>query len=106
MGQLIIYGASDDLIEVEGDIEEEFNPPYGSDDDASSYLAFSDGSLLSITYTDDGLWKISPISVGSKTILGIESATDIDDNYSDRVTLEGEFRWVVMGTELARAGKQ
>lgn len=101
MSQITIYGASDDLIEVEGAITEEFNPP----EDEPSYLAFSDGSLLSITYTDDGLWKISVFCVGEDTAFEMESATDVDDNYSDRVTLTGEFKWVVCGPGYAKERK-
>lgn len=104
MSQLKIYGASDDLIEIEGSITEEFYCP-DVGDDRGAYIAISDGTLLSVSYTGDGLWKISTFSVGEKTTLAIESATDIDDNYSDRVILDGDFRWVVMGTDLARAGK-
>jgi hypothetical protein len=104
MSQVVVYGASDDLIEVEGAISEEFYAPQAGED-TGGYLAFSDGTLLSISYTGDGLWKISTFSAGEGTSFAIESATDIDDNYSDRVTLKGDFKWVVMGTDLAKATK-
>jgi len=39
---LKVYGASDDLIEIKGDIREEFSR-YDSEGD---YLAFSDGTVL------------------------------------------------------------
>jgi hypothetical protein len=103
MGHLTIYGASDDLIEIEGDIDGEFYAIYGSDND--TYLAFSDGSLLSISYTSDGLWKISILSIGEATTYKIDLATDIDENYSDRVTLYGDFEWIVQGTDLVRVAK-
>ena len=104
MTELTIYGASDDLIEIEGAIEEEFSA-LQEGDDTGGYLAFSDGTLLSISYTGDGLWKISIFCVGENTSFALTSATDIDDNYSDRVTLTGKFEWVVMGTDLARGRK-
>ncbi len=61
MATLEIYGASDDLVEVDGDIVEEFNP---SGDDPS-YLGFSDGTILKIAYDNDGIWRIVPVAKGS-----------------------------------------
>jgi hypothetical protein len=88
-----VYGASDDLIEVEGDIDEEFNP---KNDEDPSYLAFADGTVLRVTY--DGMWHIQRIAVGSATYLKHE-ATNEDDDYSDIVTLTGDgpLKWVVFG---------
>ena len=57
---LIIYGASDDLIEIEGDINEEFNAIDGgvlridSDDDWME---------VDCTYDAEGRWLISPLPV-------------------------------------------
>lgn len=97
---LKVYGASDDLIEVEGDIREEFNP---SDADDPSLLAFSDGTLLQIQYGSDRLafWRITPLLYGSAKYSKTE-ATNEDDNYSDVVTLEGDIKWVVCGNQWAR----
>jgi hypothetical protein len=50
-----IYGASDDLIEVEGSIEEEFNV----DSDRPHHLAFPEGSVLKVVYDEDGIWRIT-----------------------------------------------
>lgn len=54
-----IYGASDDLIEIAGDISEEFNPAgdggYISVQAEEGFIGFD------ITYDIDGLWLISPI---------------------------------------------
>lgn len=98
--KLIIYGASDDLIEVEGSISEEFNPP---DDDEPTLLAFSDGTLLQIQYGKGGaFWRISPLIYGTAKYSKTE-ATDEDGDYSDRATLEGDFKWVVCGSQYARA---
>ena len=96
---LTIYGASDDLIEVEGDITEEF--PAITDE--SSLLAFSDGTLLRVRYDEDGLWRITPLAKGTAT-LSITPATDPDSaNYSDRATLEGaEFTWVAHASAYAK----
>lgn len=93
-----VYGASDDLIEVEGDVNEEFNG-YGGDD--GFVLGFSTGVLLRIVYDRDGTWRISPIS-------DIEGAQIVqapgmdEDNYSDVATVTGDVSWVVFGREWAR----
>ena len=106
MSKVMIYGASDDLVEVEGDIREEFNPPYG-DDEGPSYLAFSDGTVLSIAYSEGGtrLWRINRVAEGTAKYEKQE-ATGPDADYSDHVTLTDEFgdgfAWVVFGQGLAR----
>ena len=99
---LKIYGASDDLIEVEGEIREEFSPLA----DEPSLLAFSDGTLLQIQYGagNKAFWRIQPLIYGSASYSKVE-ATDEDENYSDVVTLEGQIRWVVCGYQWARAAK-
>lgn len=100
MAKVTIYGASDDLIEVEGDVEEEFNPP---PDEATGILAFSDGTVLRVEYTNDGIWRVTPLFKGTATISIVQAASEDDDNYSDRATLEGDVRWVVFGSEFRKA---
>lgn len=57
--KFVVYGASDDLVEVEGDIEEEFNAlgkhPY------LGYLNVGGKFTIDIVY--DGYWKFSVSSV-------------------------------------------
>lgn len=98
---ITIYGASDDLIEIEGGIREEFS--YVGDGDAD-LLAFSDGTILRVAYTAAGVWRISPVVRGTSE-LSIEQATEDDDpNYSDRATLSGAVvSWVVQGVAFAKA---
>lgn len=85
-----IYGVSDDLIEVEGDIREEFNP---SDDD-SSVLAFSDGTILKAIYDQEGIWRMTPLVRGTAAY-SIEQA--VDGDATDIVNLEGDITWVLFG---------
>lgn len=98
--KVTIYGASDDLIEIGGDLREEFN---ALGDDDSAYLGFSDGTLLLIQYGKGGnaFWRITPVIYGSAAYSKVE-ATSEDDDYSDVVTLDGEIKWVVCGSEWAR----
>jgi hypothetical protein len=92
---ITIYGASDDCIEVDGDISEEFQyqkPGYGQP--SGDLLAFSDGTVLRIEFTRSGVWRITPVVHGAAG-LTIEQAPENDDsNRPDRATLSGAF-WVV-----------
>lgn len=95
-----VYGASDDLIEVEGDIREEFALSGGDND--RRLLAFSNGVVLSITYGPGGIWRITPV-VGE---IEVKQAPERDDDsYTDRAFVRGEITWVVYGTEMAGRGR-
>lgn len=99
MATITITGASDDLIEVEGDITEEFNP---SDD--SSLMACSDGTILRVRYDHDGIWRITPVVHGTAALTIAQAPEDDDSNYTDRATLTGDIQWVVQGTAWAGTG--
>lgn len=94
---ITIYGASDDLIEIEGDISEEF--PY-TDSEDGDVIGLSDGTALRVLFTDGGFWRITPITRGAAA-LRIEQADEDGDEYSDRATLDGDVRWVVHGRGIA-----
>lgn len=102
MKKVEICGASDDLIEIDGDISEEFNPPYESDDGDMGLLAFSDGTVLNVVYGNEGIWRLSPVHHGT-AVYEITQGTDAHDDYTDRVTLTGDIEWVVLGSQMAKA---
>jgi hypothetical protein len=101
MATIEVYGASDDLIEVEGDIREEFNLA----GDEGNLLAFSDGTILRIAYGDQGVWRISTVKQGMAVVDIAQAPEGDEDNYSDRATLTLEddfhFGWVVHGIAWA-----
>lgn len=102
MDEIIIYGASDDLIEIESTSfsAEEFNVYLNQPSD-SVILAVSDGTVLRARYDEEGIWRFTPTVVGSAS-LDIEYGKD-DRTHSDRVTLTGDdLRWVVLGSEIAK----
>ena len=84
---LRVYGASDDLIEVEGpNFSEEFNPPYGEESD----LTMSDGTVLTVKYGKDikhdvdlfeefAIWKITLKKQGP-AFLSIDECFDEEGN--------------------------
>lgn len=99
---ITVYGSSDDLIEIEGDIREEFYAIDIGQSDEGGLLAFSDGTVLRIAYTDDGVWRITPVHTGLCTFNIVQAVSADDDNYSDRATLSGEtISWVVLGSKIA-----
>lgn len=104
MKTVTVYGASDDLIELEGDLNEEFNV-YSRDDDDERILAFSDGTLLSVTYDKTGCWRVNRMAKGSAEFNKVEADGPDTDNYTDKVTLTGDIRWCLMGKEVVMGGK-
>lgn len=96
-----VYGASDDLIQIEGDLREEWCTDAS---DETRYVAFGDGTVLSVWY--DGFWRINRVATGRASYEKRE-ATDEDTDYSDRVTLAGDLMWVICGAkgDFHRVGK-
>lgn len=92
-----IYGASDDLIELDGDIYEEFEASEGGD-----LLAFSEGTVLRIRYDGDGIWRITPVTKGSAALV-VEQCPATDDSGTDTATLTGDVAWVVLGSKFEPA---
>ncbi len=101
---LRIYGASDDLIELEGQIVEEFNVFLG---DEPVLLGMSDGTLLRVV-RPHGVWRFTEIRRGPRTMLFIDQCPeDHETRYSDEVYLTGaQISWVLCGTHLAKAKRQ
>lgn len=86
-----VYGASDDLIEVEGDLREEFGAC-----DTVVMLVFADGTRLRVVYSPEGYngrWQIAVLDDPTGTVKHTP-ALDEDANYSDVVEFETDSRWV------------
>lgn len=73
-----IWGESDDLIEVSGDIVREYDVYY-----KDVMLVLSDRTQLSISYGKDGIWKIKLLKKGNLFIKIEECLEEKDGNYSD-----------------------
>ena len=77
-----VYGHSDDLVEIEGDLDKEFNLNSGNE----CALIFDDGTVVKLTYT--GAWIIDVLAQGpGLTFEKVENDGVDSDNYTDRVTL-------------------
>ena len=92
-----IYGASDDLIEIEGDISDEINC-YNEENGIA--LAFSDGTALRVIYDTDGIWRITRIAEGTAKFSKVDG--DVIKDTNDIVTLEGNILWIVVGTQFIK----
>lgn len=91
-----IRGYSDDLIDIEGDVSEEF--------DANGLIHYlvstSTGVLLRVRYA--AVWRIDVIS-GADNVHIVPCPENDDDNYSDVATVDGDVSWVQCGNEFATA---
>ena len=93
---ITIHGASDDLIEIGGDIEEEFSA------EDEGYLFFSDGTLFKISYQSGGFWRINLFKEGTAKFSKVEGR-DSENDYSDKATLDGDIKWVGHGSQWTPA---
>jgi hypothetical protein len=95
---ITINGCSDDIIEIGGDIDDELYAVNADSD--GDILAFSDGTVLRITY--DGVWRISPIVDTHAVVSVVQCPEDDERNYSDVATLRSPISWVVLGSGIVR----
>jgi hypothetical protein len=104
MAKITITGASDDLIEISGDLSEEFGC---YDPNEGMAIACSDGTLLAVTYDMNGIWRFARLASGTATFSKTDG--DADKDTFDTVTLEGDIKWVVLTSTYVRRnahGKQ
>lgn len=96
-----IYGASDDLIEFEGDVRGEAGC-YGNHATENGVLLMcSDGTALSVKYGGkvSGVWAISLLKHGAN-FLRIDQCVDSDaERYSDTAHFVGGLKWVYAAKE-------
>jgi hypothetical protein len=97
METVIIYGASDDLIEVVGEVPG--CDEYGSYSTDRAFIEFSTGDVFSIQYAKSGCWEVRHLVVKdghSKLSYQFEPHADGDDPepYTDTMTVTGRIKWV------------
>ena len=99
-----IYGASDDLVIVEGDINGEFSLPYEEDD---LIIALSSGHLFKISF--GYCWKITTLHGRAKMINAI--GPDVDERrdgtpgYSDVASVHEDIKWILVSGRLTAGCK-
>jgi hypothetical protein len=90
----VITGASDDLIEISGELEEEFN----AYDCTDGTFAFSDGTLLRVDYDEDGIWRFKPIYKGELFKKVVDGSVGEDTN--DEVYFKDGLKWCAFSTKM------
>ena len=95
-----IYGASDDLIEIDGQISDEVDAYSASDEPVKFKTSL--GTKGTISY--DGEWKITIKEEGPDFVRVVESVGDDNDHteddtknipsYSDVLILDGDLDWI------------
>ncbi len=96
----LITGASDDLIEIKGELEEEFD----AYDCENGVMAFSDGTLLSVRYDEDGLWRFM-VKVKGNLYAGKEEGC-VNNDTNDAVTFNQGLKWCVFSKDMQTEIKQ
>lgn len=93
-----LYGASDDLIEIEGAIIEEFNVSR-----PEALIATSSGELIEIKMSNvDGFWHASVLRASQDVPAQVVSAPDADDHVLAKVDASSGWVALVKHVELAR----
>jgi len=86
----VMYGCSDDLVEIDGQVREEFDIG-----DRGAEVMFSDGTLVKVQYGlhVSGSWGMTVVIRGDK-IMDMEFCHDPDsDNYTDRIRFADGLKW-------------
>jgi hypothetical protein len=97
---ITVYGHSDDCIEVDGDLAEEFNT-YNE----WKYLHFNEGTVVKIGYSmkdapkhegKDKGWHVEVVTLGDGTKAEMLAPTieDGDNHYTDKLQLVGDLKSV------------
>ena len=95
-----VYGSSDDLIEIEGDIEGEIGSMY------PMVISFSDGTILRAEYGKKilgehrGIWFIEVIRKGDLFDRIIECTDEDADIYSDQAIFDDGIEFAAGGREI------
>lgn len=95
---LIITGASDDLIEIEGEFQEEFNC-YNC---TNGTMTFSDGTLLRVYYDEDGIWRFKPICKGD--LLEKIECGSVQEDTNDKVYFKNGLLWCTLSKNTQIGG--
>lgn len=84
--RLKIYGASDDLIEVEGDAQEEFN--HFSKEPA--FLHLGTAAVVKCQYANDGIWRLEVVRIVMDARIVSFKTGSAEGDTNDMLVIEGE----------------
>lgn len=95
-----IYGASDDLVEFEGDFSGEVECYEAADREKGVLVVVSDGTILKVRYGKfgDAVWEVLVLRQGN-LFLRIDPCSDPDaDIYSDIAVFNDGIIWAYAAT--------
>jgi hypothetical protein len=92
----VVTGASDDLVEISGDLCEELDALDCND----GTMAFSDGTLLGVEYDKDGIWRFKVIFKGSCFDHKVEGCVNDDDGTNDVVHFKAGLLWATFAEDV------
>ena len=86
-----IYGRSDDCIEVDGDIHDEYSAY-----DGWKWLHFGDGTVVKIGYAMEDApkgkgWHIEVVAKGTAVATALPPEMEDDEHYTDVLQIEGDL---------------
>lgn len=90
----MVTGSSDDLIEITGELFEEFNAFNCSD----GVMAISDGTLLKVNYKEDGIWRFAPLFKGS--LYDRREEGSIADDTADEIYFMPGLLWCAFSDKM------
>ena len=90
----VVTGASDDLIEISGELDEEFNAYDCSD----GTMTFSDGTMLTVEYDNNGIWRFKPDFKGN-LFEKIENGS-VEEDTNDEVYFGNGLKWCAFSEEM------
>lgn len=89
-----VTGASNNLIEINGDLIEEFDA-YDCND---GRMALSDGTLLKVEYDEDSLWRFKVLYKGS--LYDHKDEGSADEGINDVVHFKPGIKWAVFSEKM------
>lgn len=95
-----VYGYSDDLLEIEGDLFYDEVCLAGD----SVQLAFSNGLLVEFIYCESATWQFHILSNPNNIpFTKMELGEAEEQGYSEHLIIEGHIEWcVVVGEEISK----
>ncbi len=90
----IVTGASDDLIEIDGDLIDEFD----AYDCTDGRMVISDGTLLKVEYDEDGIWRFKVLYKG--TLFDHKDEGSVNEDTNDIVHFMPGIKWAVFAKKM------
>ncbi len=96
-----VYGASDDLIEVDGDVRGEVSCFGTGDEERGVLLMFSDSTVLEVRYgkNGDAIWEVRLLKQGALFDRIDQCADEDADPHSDVAHFRDGVKWCYAARE-------